>query len=254
MLCCCLFLTECSSARLADIVFIVEFGRDKKEFNDVRNFIHQIIGGLNVSSSGVRVGILGYGDTSKDLVSLSTFNEKEDILQYIKVMPYHSSTASNVGRALEYAKSNMFTTKAGSRKKEGVQQLAIVVMRGTSQDEGAIAASNLRDSGVTIYAVGLQDTNNTQLERIASSPPSKFVFTVDSVTQLNTLQSTLKKFLCYTIIDTIYSSPRRRFQLKKGNFREAHPEMLSTAPFMTVSSKMKIRFTKKHSLMILHKS
>ncbi|XP_048881519.1 collagen alpha-6(VI) chain-like [Brienomyrus brachyistius] len=208
--------SECSSARLADIVFIVEFGRDKKEFNAVRSFVHQIVGGLNVSSSGVRVGILGYGNTPKDLVSLSAFNEKEDILQYIKVMPYHSSTGSNMGRALEYAKSNMFATKAGSRKKEGVQQLAIVVTRGTSQDDVNIAASNLRLSGVTVYAVGMQDTNTTQLELIASSPASKFVFTVDSITQLNTLQSTLKKFLCYTIIDTLYSSPRRRFQLKKA--------------------------------------
>ncbi|KAJ8290828.1 hypothetical protein GJAV_G00018050 [Gymnothorax javanicus] len=206
--------SDCRSAKMADIVFIVDQSgsMQAKYFQVVRKFIYRIVDGLDVGLKKVRVGIVLYGDTASALVYLNSIREKGDILQFIKVLPYKAG-GTNTGAALNFTRENMFTKSTGSRRDQGVQQLAILITNRKSQDDVSKAAVALRRSGVTVYAVGVQDADSNELKKIASHPPRNFVFKADSLVKL---EKSLQKLLCFNIIQRAFAAPARSFSLKTG--------------------------------------
>ncbi|KAJ8371487.1 hypothetical protein AAFF_G00308050 [Aldrovandia affinis] len=209
--------SDCRSAKMADIVFIVDESASilPQNFQLVRTFIHRIVDGLDVGFKNVRVGIVLYSDSPKAEVYLNSFKEKDDILQFIKILPYRGG-GTQTGAALNFTRESVFTKSAGSRQAQGVQQLAIVITDGKSQDEVSNAAALLRRDGVTVYAVGVKDADPKELQQIASHPARKHVFIVDSFAKLGTLEKSLQKLLCYNIIRTAFAAPARTFNLKSG--------------------------------------
>lgn len=189
--------TDCRGANVADIVFIVDesgsIGPDN--FQLMRTFLGSIVSGLNISQSRVRVGIVTYSDDSTLQATLSTLKTKADILQFIKFLPYRGG-GTNTGAALNFTREQIFKT---SRRKD-VQKVAVVITDGESQDSVSEAAVLLRRAGVTVYAVGIQDANETQLVQIASYPSSSHVFNVKSFTELKPLKQNLQKTLCTKIV------------------------------------------------------
>uniref|UniRef100_A0A672GL26 Collagen, type VI, alpha 4a n=1 Tax=Salarias fasciatus TaxID=181472 RepID=A0A672GL26_SALFA len=193
--------SDCRAAKLADLVFIVDESGSitTPNFQLVRAFLHSIVSGLEVSQSRVRVGIVQYSDRAVAQVYLNTFDNKNELLKFIKILPYRGG-GTNTGAALKFTKENVFTRARGSRKEKGVQQVAVVITDGDSQDEVGQAAAELRRAGVTVYSVGVKDANRTQLVEMASHPPNKYVFTVDSFNKLKPLEQSLQKILCNNII------------------------------------------------------
>ncbi|KAJ8004899.1 hypothetical protein DPEC_G00141080 [Dallia pectoralis] len=209
--------TVCSDASLADIVFIVDesgsIGNDN--FQLVRDFIHNIVDGLNVGLNSVRVGIVLYSDQASAQVFLNSFQEKTEMLTFIKMLPYRGG-GTKTGKALEFARTNIFIREQGSRKQEGVQQVAIVITDGQSQDNVSSPAAALRRAGVTVYALGIKDANKKELTQIASHPTTKNVFKVDSFVNLKTLEMRLKNSLFYNILQRSVKLNERAFTAKKS--------------------------------------
>uniref|UniRef100_A0A672GMK9 Collagen, type VI, alpha 4a n=1 Tax=Salarias fasciatus TaxID=181472 RepID=A0A672GMK9_SALFA len=209
--------SDCRAAKLADLVFIVDESGSitTPNFQLVRAFLHSIVSGLEVSQSRVRVGIVQYSDRAVAQVYLNTFDNKNELLKFIKILPYRGG-GTNTGAALKFTKENVFTRARGSRKEKGVQQVAVVITDGDSQDEVGQAAAELRRAGVTVYSVGVKDANRTQLVEMASHPPNKYVFTVDSFNKLKPLEQSLQKILCNNIIRQAISVNTRRTGIKEG--------------------------------------
>lgn len=208
---------DCKAAKLADIVFIVDESGSitTPNFQLVRAFLHSIVSGLEVGQSQVRVGIVQYSDRAMAQVYLNTFDSKDELLKFIKILPYRGG-GTNTGAALKFTKENVFTRARGSRKEKGVQQVAVVITDGASQDEVGQAAAELRRAGVKVYSVGVKDANRTQLVEMASHPPNKHVFVVDSFTKLKPLEQSLQKILCHNIIRQAISVSTRRTGIKEG--------------------------------------
>uniref|UniRef100_A0A667Z027 VWFA domain-containing protein n=1 Tax=Myripristis murdjan TaxID=586833 RepID=A0A667Z027_9TELE len=185
-------LSDCKSAKLADIVFIVDESGSitTPNFQLIRSFLHKIVDGLDVNPKRVRVGIITYNDRPTGQVYLNTFNDKSETLQFIKILPYRGG-GTNTGAALRFARERVFIKEKGSRKSQGVQQVAVVITDGKSQDAVSQEAADLRRAGVTVYAVGIKDANKTELEQMASYPSKKHVFIVDSFAKLKTLEQSL---------------------------------------------------------------
>lgn len=188
---------DCKSASIADIVFIVDESGNMgpKNFQLVRNFLLNTISGLEVGIDKVRIAIVHYSDVPRADVYLNTYGDKSEILQYVQRL-YYGRGKAYTGAALRFAKNNVFTKERGSRSDEHVQQIAVVITDGWSADEITNAAAELRRSGVTVFALGIKNVNVNELKEIASYPPQKFVFNVDSFTELNALSGILTKSLC----------------------------------------------------------
>ncbi|XP_061631419.1 collagen alpha-6(VI) chain isoform X2 [Phyllopteryx taeniolatus] len=208
---------ECKGAKLADIVFVIDESGSigTPNFQLVRTFLHSVVSGLHVAPSKVRVGIVMYSDKAKAQVYLNTFNDKSELLSFIKIMPYHGG-GTNTGVALNFTRDHVFTKERGSRKDKGVQQVAVVITDGKSQDDVSNAAVALRRAGVTIYTVGVKNANHAQLVKMASHPPSKHIFTVDSFGKLQGLEQKLQNIVCHNILRQAVSVNMRRSSIKEG--------------------------------------
>lgn len=202
---------------MADIVFIVDESASitTPNFQLVRSFLHSLVSGLEVSPNRVRVGIVTYNDAAKAQVYLNTFKNKDDLLDFIKILPYHGG-GTKTGAALDFARQTVFTKKNGSRKDSRVQQVAVVITDGKSQDNVSRAAADLRRAGVTVYALGVKDADKDELRELASYPSNKFTFTVDNFSKLKPLQQSMQRILCQNIIKEAVSVTSRITGIKEG--------------------------------------
>ncbi|KAK1172363.1 collagen alpha-6(VI) chain-like [Acipenser oxyrinchus oxyrinchus] len=207
----------CRSATLADIVFLVDESGSigNQNFQQIRNFIRRTVDSLDVDPKKVRVGVVLYSDTPKVEFYLNTFSQKADILQYIKTLPYRGG-GTNTGAAINFLKNNVFTKGTGSRMTQGVQQIAVVITDGVSQDNVSSPAASLRRAGVKIFAVGIQNASPTELKQIASHPSRTYVYTVGSYLKLSSLEGTLQKLICNDIISLAFAVPNQKHALKQG--------------------------------------
>ncbi|KAG7274209.1 hypothetical protein CRUP_007646 [Coryphaenoides rupestris] len=208
---------DCVTAKFADVVFIVDKSGSigGSNFQLIRNFLHKMVESLDVGKNRVQIGIIMYNENPTSHVYLNTFDDKEEILQFIKFMPYHGG-GTKTGQALKFARQNVFVKERGSRKSQGVQQVAVVITDGESQDEVDKEAADLRRDGVTIYAIGIQNASKTQLVQIASHPSTMYVYNVDSFAKLKTLQKSLEKIVCHNIFRDAITVNTRRSDIKDG--------------------------------------
>lgn len=215
---------------MADVVFIVDESGSigTPNFQLVRTFLHSLVNGLEVGKNRVRVGIVTYNDDPKAQVYLDTFDDKNELLDFINILPYHGG-GTKTGLALDYTRQTVFVSQKGSRKDRAVQQVAVVITDGKSQDNVSIAAANLRRSGVTVYAVGVKDADKAELRQLASHPTNKHTFIVDSFSKLKTLEVSMQKILCQNIIEQAVSVSTRDSDVKQGKHTGLHnqPSKLS---------------------------
>ncbi|XP_048008437.1 collagen alpha-6(VI) chain isoform X1 [Megalobrama amblycephala] len=207
---------DCTSAQVADIVFIVDESGSitTPNFDLMKRFLDRTISGLEVNPESVRVGLVLYNDRPSAEFYLDTFDNKNDILNYVKIIPYRGGGTST-GAALKFAMDNLFTKNRGSRKYLGVKQIAVVLTDGKSQDDVTATAAELRRSGVTVYALGVKDASVEELIKIASHPEREFVFNVESFLMLGSLEKKLRKSLCKVVVDRGFDK-NDKFLLKQG--------------------------------------
>ncbi|XP_018418248.1 PREDICTED: collagen alpha-6(VI) chain-like [Nanorana parkeri] len=207
----------CSSASLADIVFVIDesSGIGNTNFQLTRVFLHKVINSLEIGFNKVRVGLVLYSDQPNLEFKLDTFKEKYEILDYITKLPYRGGEA-HTGAALNFVRKELFSQENGGRAHQGVQQIAVVMTSGQSKDNSTKPAAKLRRRGVEVFAVGFQNANKTELKSIASYPPRKHVTNVKSFLQLSNIELRLKKLLCQEIIVHSFSVPALARTIKDG--------------------------------------
>ncbi|XP_067456428.1 collagen alpha-6(VI) chain-like isoform X1 [Thunnus thynnus] len=206
---------DCKTGNMADIVFIVDESTSIGEanFQLVRNFLHSIVSSLDIGKKTVQVGIVTYNEISTAQAYLNTLNDKTEILQFIKLLPYNGGD-TKTGKALNFTRDEIFTERKGSRK--GVQQVAVVITDGESQDDVSDAAIILRRTGVTVFAVGIGDAKEEELNEMATHPPREHVFYVNSFTHLKPLKERLQGILCKKIFDKKFTDKKRKENIKKA--------------------------------------
>uniref|UniRef100_A0ABM5GPK5 Collagen alpha-4(VI) chain-like n=1 Tax=Pogona vitticeps TaxID=103695 RepID=A0ABM5GPK5_9SAUR len=210
--------TACSTASVADIVFLVDESSriGQRNFHQIRTFLLMVISALDIAPNNVRVALVLYSDKPRLEFSLDTFEDKSEVLNYLKKLPYRGGQ-SYTGAAINFLSKKVFTKEMGSRKDQGIQQVAVVITDGYSLDNFTKPASKLRRSGVTVYAVGIQNTSASgQLYKIASYPPRKHVTSLTSFLQLSNIEWMLKKRLCNDIISQAFVIPVRSRKVKEG--------------------------------------
>lgn len=200
---------------MADIVFIVDESGSIKtpNFQLIRTFLHSIISGLDVSQTAVRVGIVTYHNNATAHFFLDTAKSRADILRSVSVLPYRGG-GTKTGAALTFTRKEVFTRKRGRRK--NVQQVAVLITDGESEDSVSEAAKSLRRDGVTIYAIGIRNASRSELEKVASDPSTDYVFNVDKFSDLKPLRQRLQKTLCSNIINKVTTGPSTQTDIKQG--------------------------------------
>ncbi|XP_054545856.1 collagen alpha-4(VI) chain-like [Talpa occidentalis] len=190
----------CKEAVLADIVFLVDSSTSigPQNFQKVKNFLHSVVLGLDISSDQVRVGLVQYNDNIYPAFQLDQYPQKNVVLEQIQNLPYRTG-GTNTGSALEFVRTNYLTEAAGSRAKDRIPQIVILVTDGESSDEVQEAAESLKEDGVFVYVVGINVQDVQELQKIASEPFEKFLFNTKNFNILQGFSGGILQTLCSTV-------------------------------------------------------
>ena len=190
-------LAACREAVLADIVFLVDSSTSigPQNFQKVKNFLHPVILGLDISSDKIRVELAQYNDNIYPAFRLNHHPLKSVVLEHTRNVPYHTG-GTNTGSALEFVRTNYLTEAAGSQAKDGVPQVVILVTDGESNDEVQEAADRSKEDGVVVYVVGVNVQNVQELKTIASEPLEKFLFNAENFNILQDFSGSILQTLC----------------------------------------------------------
>ncbi|XP_036917207.1 collagen alpha-5(VI) chain isoform X2 [Sturnira hondurensis] len=195
----------CEKDSLADLVFLVdEAVGTGQNLRDLQSFLENITSSLDVKDNCVRLGLTAYSNEAETLSLLKSSTSQSAFQEQIQKLSLRAGK-SNAGAALEQLRREGFLESSGSRRAQGVPQIAVLVTQRPSDDEVREAAMKLRLEGVTVFAVGIEGANHTQLEEAVSYPPGQTASILKSYADLETYSKNFLKKVQNEIWSQIYT-------------------------------------------------
>uniref|UniRef100_A0A2K6U3I6 Collagen type VI alpha 3 chain n=1 Tax=Saimiri boliviensis boliviensis TaxID=39432 RepID=A0A2K6U3I6_SAIBB len=178
-------------ANKRDIIFLLDGSVNvgKANFFYMRSFVMMLVNSLDVGNDNIRVGLVQFSDTPVTEFSLNTYQTKSDILDHLRQLQLQGGSGLNIGSALSYVHANHFTDAGGSRIREHVPQLLLLLTAGQSEDSYLQAANALTRAGILTFCVGTSQANKAELEQIAFNP--SLVYLMDDFSSLPDLSQQL---------------------------------------------------------------
>uniref|UniRef100_A0A9J7YAU4 VWFA domain-containing protein n=1 Tax=Cyprinus carpio carpio TaxID=630221 RepID=A0A9J7YAU4_CYPCA len=195
-----------------DIAFLVD-GSDstRRGFPEIRDFLYNIITNLSVGVNNDRISIIQYSNVAVTNFYLNSFLRKEDVLNAVKVLSHKGGRPLNTGSSLQYVKENIFISASGSRHKEGIPQILILLTSGKSRDSISEAASALKKSGVLIYGIGGKYSDSYELHTVSSENKVLSLADFSELPKIQTqLLEAIKAIPSYNKKEFIAQSERQR--------------------------------------------
>lgn len=167
---------------------------NSQQQESMMNLTIHLVEKANVGRDRVQFGALKYSNDPEDLFYLNTYSKGAAITEDLR---RRRSTGGNTftAKALEHANSQ-FTEKHGSRIKQNVKQMLIVITDGESDDRSQLSdtALKLRNKGIIIYAVGVGKADQYELEAIAGDKNN--TRHVDNFDELKDIYQFLQEGMC----------------------------------------------------------
>lgn len=126
----------------------------------------QLIDKLDVGRDNIRVALVIYGQSPNIQFNLNQYDNKRDIQTVIQGLNFPGDTDSNLGAALERVIENVLSPEEGGR--QGVPQVLVIITAGYSTDDISNGQDMLRQAGVTIIGVSLDNSAYSLLQTVAS--------------------------------------------------------------------------------------
>ena len=157
----------------------------------MKDFIKEMVRGFNVGKDNTHVGVVLFSSNAEVVFAFDEHYDKASVLQAIDDMKYPGQN-TNTGQGLTTARTELF----GKGSRPGVPNMVLVLTDGKSSDSVDEPAQKLRDSGVTIYSVGIGNNFEVdELNAMATHPDSDHVFTAD-FDAMGTIVNAIKGQMC----------------------------------------------------------
>ncbi|KAM9347467.1 collagen alpha-3(VI) chain-like [Symphorus nematophorus] len=155
-----------------DIVFLVD-GSDyvgSSNFPYVRDFIINVVNQLDVRPERVQIGLLQFADRPRIEFYLNSHSNRQEVVDKVSQLRLTGGSVLNTGAAMNYALVNMFQPSTGSRRRQGVQQVLVLITGGPAQDEVKKIADGLAVAGVLTFTVSSGQADDALLRTVAFVP------------------------------------------------------------------------------------
>lgn len=155
-----------------DIVFLVDGSNYVGNANlpYVRDFISSVVNNLEVRPDRVQIGLMQFSENPRIEFYLNTHSTKQDVLNSVAQLRLTGGSTLNTGAAMDYALAHMFQASAGSRKRQGVQQVLVLITGGPAHDEVKRIADKVALAGVLTFTVGAAQADEAFLQTVAFVP------------------------------------------------------------------------------------
>ncbi|XP_077384015.1 matrilin-1-like [Festucalex cinctus] len=185
---------ECGEG-VMDLVFVIDgsksLGHDNFEL--VKQFVNGIVDALDISQTGTRVGLVQYSTKVRTEFTLGQYSAARDIKEAVSGMRY-MGRGSMTGSALRHMYELSFSAREGARP--NVPHVGIVFTDGRSQNDVSEWANKAKNSGVTIYALGVGKAVEQELREMATRPSEKYVYYTEDFEKLEEVTKKLKSRIC----------------------------------------------------------
>nr|XP_055156499.1 von Willebrand factor A domain-containing protein 2 isoform X2 [Nyctereutes procyonoides] len=188
-------MMQCSAA--VDVLFLIDSSHSvgKGSFERSKHFAIMVCDALDINPEKVRVGAIQFSSAPHLEFPLDSFSSQQEVKAKIKRMVFKGGR-TETGLALKYLLRRGFP---GGRN-ASVPQILIVITDGRSQGQVAVPAKQLKERGVTIFAVGVRFPRWEELHRLASEPREQHVLMAEQVEDAtNGFLSTLSKSAVCTV-------------------------------------------------------
>ena len=190
--------SRCSQSSIQDVVFVIDTSGNIgfTRFQLIRQLIANITTELFRNSPRSAVGVILFNSSSHIEFNLQAYDNLNSLLLAINKLPYYgggTNTAGALTLLLSTAQNGVLGLRSDSSK------VAIVITDGQSDSQKATisAAAALHASNIfDVYAVGVDGTNMTELQGIASSPEFVFFTNYFNYNGLQQLQDRIISALC----------------------------------------------------------
>ncbi|XP_073760272.1 von Willebrand factor A domain-containing protein 2 isoform X2 [Callorhinus ursinus] len=188
-------MMQCSAA--VDVLFLIDGSHSvgKRSFERSKHFAIMVCDALDINPERVRVGALQFSSAPRLEFRLDSFSSQQEVKAKIKRMVFKGGR-TDTGLALKYLLRKGFP---GGRN-ASVPQILVVSTDGRSQGQVATPAEQLKERGVTIFAVGVRFPRWEELHTLASEPKEQHVLMAEQAEDAtNGLLSTLSKSAVCTV-------------------------------------------------------
>ena len=170
------------------------------------NFLAALVGAFSIGPDGTRVGSIVFSEQVRLAFSLDRYTTTQEIQDAIVNLAYMGQT-TNTPEALIQTRLQCFNTATGDRP--NIVNLAIIVTDGVPfpDDRRAPAireAAALRDTGVTMIAIGVTDVIDQDFLKEMSSPPqieNQNYFTAVDFGALSQIAANVVEGTCEAVIE-----------------------------------------------------
>ncbi|XP_061911637.1 von Willebrand factor A domain-containing protein 2 [Entelurus aequoreus] len=165
-------MMQCSAA--LDILFLMDgsYSVGKGSFERSKHYAIKVCEALDIGLDKVRVGFIQFGSVPRLELPLNSYTTKHELLMRVKKISYRGG-GTQTGLALKYVLRKGFP---GGRNSSAVARVAILLSDGMSQGNTEQAATQLREEGVVLFAVGVRYPRWEELHALASKPMESHVF------------------------------------------------------------------------------
>ncbi|CAG5117316.1 unnamed protein product, partial [Candidula unifasciata] len=166
---------ECIKGQL-DILFLFDSSSTvgSIDFTHSLQFASNLAENFQIGSDGVQFGAVSFSDSPRPLFSLNTYTDFHDIEKAILDAQYFSG---NTRTYLALENAHNFQTNGG---RTSAPKVVVLFTNGRSDDATRTQqqALSLKATGVFVVVVGLSNSNNQELQAIASN--SSTIFSINN--------------------------------------------------------------------------
>uniref|UniRef100_H2T3W1 Collagen, type VI, alpha 3 n=1 Tax=Takifugu rubripes TaxID=31033 RepID=H2T3W1_TAKRU len=161
--------------QIADIVFLLD-GSDSMRGSErqILEFVREFVKQVEIGPRKVQIALTQYSREPINEFLLNTYSVKTDILHHLSNITLKGGQTVNTGATLDFIKNNVFSASLGSRKEQDVPQILVLFSGKKSDDDVQGAAESLRNAGIIIYSIGVNNADKMEMEELAHSPSSHF--------------------------------------------------------------------------------
>ncbi|MEE6509827.1 hypothetical protein FKM82_028063, partial [Ascaphus truei] len=188
---------KCTSGHV-DLVFVIDGSKSVRpqNFELVKQFVIKIVDSLEISAHGTHVGLVQYSSRVRTEFPLSQFKTAKDIKNAVKNIEYMEK-GTMTGLALKHMVEHSFSEEEGARHlTKSIPRIGLVFTDGRSQDDISEWARKAKETGITMYAVGVGKAVEDELNEIASDPVNKHSYYSADFGTINLIAEDLKLNIC----------------------------------------------------------
>ncbi|KAM9188444.1 LOW QUALITY PROTEIN: von Willebrand factor A domain-containing protein 2 [Mergus octosetaceus] len=182
---------QCSAA--VDILFLLDgsYSIGRNDFNGSKYFAGKLCDALDIDPDRVRVGLIQFSSTPRIEFPLDSYQNKQEVEERIQSTRFRGGS-----KKIEQALKILCKGFPGGRNST-VPEILVIISDGKSNGSTATLAMQLKERGITVFAVGIKSQGLGSLHVLASEPTEQHMFSAeDADGATNGLYSALAGSIC----------------------------------------------------------